>query len=204
MAWAIRSWIIGVLALGTSFIWFLGFQSDHDQSAWAYPLILAIALLPLAGIIRSRVLYAGTLLGIIMAACVLAGYQGSGRQLLFTMVAGGMFMSTLGELHRASAWRMEFANITGGLGLGLLAVTAYVGHPLSVGCTDWTDAVIMGLLIYFTLNRLFIDVGKARQTHVTHGGVLLAGGIPAQVLTVRSSANTSNGEFLFRLHELAV
>ena len=121
MAWAFRSWIIGVLALGTSFIWFLGFQSDHDQSASFYPLILAIALLPLAWIIRSRVLYAGTLLGIIVAACVLAGYQGSGRQLLFTMAAGGMFMWTLGELHRASEWLMEFANITGGLGLGLLS-----------------------------------------------------------------------------------
>ena len=80
MAWAVRSWIIGVLALVTSFIWFIGFQSDHEQSASFYPLITAVSLLLLAWIIRSRVLYAGTLLGIITAACVLAGYQGSGRQ----------------------------------------------------------------------------------------------------------------------------
>jgi hypothetical protein len=81
MAWAVRSWLIGVLALSTSFIWFMGFQSDHqDQSASVYPLILAVSLLPLASIIRSRVLYAGTLLVIITAACVIAGDQGSGRQ----------------------------------------------------------------------------------------------------------------------------
>lgn len=167
MAWAIRSWIIGVLALGTSFIWFLGFQSDHDQSASAYPLILAVALLPLAWIIRSRVLYAGTLLGIIMAACVLAGYHGSGRQLLFTMASAGMFMWTLGELHRASEWRMAFANITRALGLGLLAVTAYVWS-----FHDLWDASISGPMrslwafVFFSLaNRLFIvDVGQSKTS----------------------------------------
>jgi uncharacterized membrane protein len=198
MAWAVRSWIIGVLALGTSFIWFLGFQSDHDQSASFYPLILAIALLPLAWIIRSRVLYAGTLLGIIMAACVLAGYQGSGRQLLFTMAAGGMFMWTLGELHRASEWRMEFANITGGFGLGLLAVTAYVWsfHYL------WNASIFgpmrsLWAFLFFSLAIAcsLLMWGRARQTQqLLTAGVLLAGGI----LCANSLlAGASNGEFLF-------
>src|SRR5215212_2575052 len=44
--------------------------------------------------------------------------------------------------------------------------------PLSVGCNGiWTDAVIMGILICFTLNRLFIiDVGKSKTNPtVTHG-----------------------------------
>jgi uncharacterized membrane protein len=202
MGWAVRSWIIGVLALGTSFIWFLGFQSDHDQSASFYPLILAIALLPLAWIIRSRVLYAGTLLGIIMAACVLAGYQGSGRQMLFTMAAGGMFMWTLGELHRASEWRMEFANITGGLGLGLLAVTAYVWS-----FHDLWDALVFGPMrslwafLFFSLSIAFslLMWRRARQTQqLLTAGVLLAGGILcASSLLSGASANISNGEFLF-------
>jgi uncharacterized membrane protein len=202
MAWAIRSWIIGVLALGTSFIWFLGFQSDHDQSALAYPLILAIALLPLAWIIRSRVLYAGTLLGIIMAASVLAGYQGSARQLLFTMAAGGMFMWTLGELHRASEWRMEFASITWGLGLGLLAVTAYVWS-----FHDLWDALVFGPMrslwafLFFSLSIAFslLMWGRARQPQpLLTAGVLLAGGILcASSLLSGASANISNGEFLF-------
>lgn len=202
MAWAVRSWIIGVLALGTSFIWFLGFQSDQDPSASFYPLILAIALLPLAWIIRSRVLYAGTLFVIILSACVLAGYQGSGRQLLFTMAAGGMFMWTLGELHRASESRMAFANITQGLGLGLLALTAYVWsfHYL------WEASVFgpmrsLWAFLFFSLAIAcsLLMWGKARQTQqLLTAGVLLAGGILcANSLLSVVSANTSNGEFLF-------
>lgn len=202
MAWAIRSWIIGVLALGTSFIWFLGFQSDHDQLALGYPLILAIALLSLAWIIRSRVLYAGTLLGVIMAACVLAGYQGSGRQLLLTMAAGGMFMWTLGELHRALEWRKEFANITRALGLGLLAVTAYVWsfHYLwdaseFGSMRSWWALLFLLLSIAFSL----LMWGKAKQTQpLLTAGVLLAGGILcANSLLSGPSANTINGESLF-------
>jgi len=202
MAWAVRSWIIGVLVLSTSFIWFVGFQSDQEQLASSYPLILAISLLPLAWIICSRVLHAGTLLGIIMAACVLAGYQGSGRQLLFTMAAGGMFMWTLGEFHRASEWRTEFGNITGGLGLGLLAVTAYVWsfHYL------W-DQLVFGPMrslwafLFFSLSIAFslLMWARARQGQaLLTAGVLLAGGILcASSLLSGASANTSNGEFLF-------
>jgi uncharacterized membrane protein len=202
MAWAIRSWLIGVLALVTSFIWFLGFQSDYDQTASAYPLILAIALLPLAWIIRSRVLYAGTLLGVLVAACVLAGYQGSGKQLSFTMAAGGMFMWTLGELHRASEWRMEFANITAGLGLGLLAVTAYVWS-----FHDLWDASVFGpmrllwafLFLSLSIAFSFLMWGRARQTQrLLTAGVLLAGGILCtSSLVSGASANRSNEEFLF-------
>lgn len=203
MAWAVRSWIIGVLALGTSFIWFVGFQSDyHDQSASFYPLILAISLLPLAWIIRSRVLYAGTLLGIITAACVLAGYQGSGRQLLFTMAAGGMFMWTLGELHRASEWRREFANIIGGFGLGLLAVAAFVWsfHDL------WNPSVFgpmrsLWAFLFFSLSIALSFFAWSRATRpqlVLTMGVLVVGGIlSATSLLSGVSTNISNGEFLF-------
>ncbi|HET6891618.1 MAG TPA: DUF2157 domain-containing protein [Pyrinomonadaceae bacterium] len=203
MAWAVRSWIIGVLALGTSFIWFIGFQSDHhDQSASFYPLILVVSLLPLAWIIRSRVLYVGTLLGIITAACVLAGYQGSGRQLLFTIAAGGMFMWTLGELHRASEWRMEFANITAGFGLGLLAVAAYVWS-----FHDPWDPSVFGPMrslwgfLFFSLSIAFslFAWGRAKQSQLLLTvGVLVVGGILcASSLLSGASANISDGEFLF-------
>lgn len=202
MAWAVRSWIIGVLALGTSFIWFAGFQSDYNQSASFYPLILAVALLPLAWIIHSRVLYAGTLLGIVLAACVLAGYQGSGRQLLLTMAAGGMFMATLGALHRASEWRMEFANITAGLGLGLLAVTAYVWsfhvlwESLDFGpLRSWWAFVFFSLSIVFSM----LMWGRFRQTQsLLTAGVLLAGAILcASSLLSGTTANIGNRDFLF-------
>ena len=202
MAWAIRSWIIGVLALGTSFIWFLGFQSDREQLAAAYPLVLAVSLLPLAWVIRSRVLYAGTLLVIIVAACVLAGYQGSGRQLLFTMAAGGMFMWTLGELHRTSKWRMEFASITSALGLALLALGAYVWsfHVL------WDVSVFgpmrsLWAILFFTIAialSLFMLGRRIQNQPLLTAGVLLAGAILcASSLLSGSTANISNGEFLF-------
>jgi uncharacterized membrane protein len=126
MAWAVRSWLIGLLTLGTSFLWFIGFQDDnHERAAVLYPLGLALTLVPLACIIRSRVLYAGTLLGIVIAACVIGG-DGSANQALLSLASGGLMMWTVGKLHRASAWRSEFANITSGLGLSILAATAYM------------------------------------------------------------------------------
>ena len=202
MAWAVRSWLIGVLALGTSFIWFIGFQSDHEQSASFYPLILAVSLLPLAWIIRSRVLYAGTLLGLIIAACVLAGYQGSGRQLLLTMAAGGMLMWALGQLHGASEWRREFANITAAFGLGLLAVAAYIWsfHYL------WDQSVFgpmrsIWAFVFFSLSiaiSLFAWRRAKRSQLLLTVGVLLVGGILcASALLYGASANTIDGEFLF-------
>jgi uncharacterized membrane protein len=204
MAWAIRSWIIGVLAAGTSFIWFVGFQSGYDLSASVYPFILAIALLPLAWIIRSRVLYAGTLLGIVMAACVLAGYQGSARQLMLTMAAGGMFMWTLGEFHRASDWRMEFANVTRALGLGLLAVTAYVWSFNGLWyATVFGPMRSLWAFLFFSFAIAFslLMWGRARQTQLLlTAAVLLAGGILcASSLLSGAGANQSEGEFLFIL-----
>ena len=204
MAWAVRSWLIGVLALSTSLIWFMGFQSDHqDQSASVYPLILAVSLLPLASIIRSRVLYAGTLLVIITAACVIAGDQGSGRQLLFTMAAGGIFMWTLGELHRASAWRMEFANLTAGFGLGLLAVAAYVWsfHYLWDSPTTFGPMRSLWAFLFFSLAIAFslFAWGRAKQSQLLLTvGVLVVGGILCgSSLLSAAGTNTSSGEVLF-------
>jgi uncharacterized membrane protein len=203
MAWAVRSWIIGVLVLGTSFIWFIGFQSDnHEQAASVYPFILAVSLLPLAWLIRSRVLYAGALLGIITAACVLAGYHGSGRQLLFTMAAGGMFMWTLGELHRTSERRMEFANIMAGLGLSLLAVTAYVWS-----FHDLWDASVFGpmrsswAILFLALSVgffLFIWQREGQTRLLLTTGVLVVGGILcASSFLSGAGANISDAQFLF-------
>jgi uncharacterized membrane protein len=202
MAWAVRSWIIGVLALGTSFIWFVGFQSDYEQSASFYPLIVAVSLLPLAWIIRSRVLYAGTLLGIITAACVLAGDQGSGRQLLFTMATGGMFMWSLGQLHRASEWRLEFANITAGFGLGLLAVAAYIWsfHDLW-GPSAFGPMRSLWAFLFFSLSiaisLLAWRRAKRFQLLLTVGVLLVGGILCASSLLSGASANITGGEFLF-------
>ena len=202
MAWAVRSWIIGVLALGTSFFWFVGFQSDYDQSASFYPLILGLSLLPLAWLIRSRVLYAGTLLGVIIGACVLAGDQGSGRQLLFTMAAGGMLMWVLGQVHRAADWRPEFANVTAGFGLGLLATAAYIWSFQDL----WSSSAYgpmrsIWAFVFFALAIAFSVLAWSRATQsqlLLTAGVLLVGVILcANSLFSAASANISDGEYLF-------
>jgi uncharacterized membrane protein len=202
MAWAVRSWIIGVLALGTSFIWFIGFQSDHEQSASFYPLILAVSLLPLAWIIRSRVLYGGTLIGIVIAACVLAGYQGSGRQLLFTMASGGMFMWALSELHRASDRHPEFANITSGFGLGLLALAAYISsfhglwYPSAFGPMRSTWAFLF-FSLSIAISWLAWKRSKQSQLLLTVGVLLVGGILCASSLLAGATANGIDGQFLF-------
>jgi uncharacterized membrane protein len=127
MAWAIRSWITGLLALVTSVLWVTGFANDGYET-WAniYPFALAATLLPLAWKLRSQMLYAGVLLGINVSACVIAGVNGGNRQVLLAMTAGGLLIWVVSEFHRLSNWHKEFANITAGLGLSVLAVAAYV------------------------------------------------------------------------------
>jgi uncharacterized membrane protein len=202
MAWAVRSWIIGVLALGTSFIWFVGFQFDHEQSALFYPLILAVSLLPLAWFISSRVLYAGTLLVLIIAACVLAGYQGSGKQLLLTLAAGGMFMWALGELHRAFGWRHEFANITAGFGLVLLAMAAYFWSFHGV----WEQSSFgpmraLWAFVFFSLSIAISLLAWRRlersQLLLTAGALLVGGILCASAVLSGAGDSMTGGDLLF-------
>lgn len=202
MAWAVRSWIIGVLVLVTSFLWFLGIQDDrNDWAASVYPLILAISLLPLAWIIRSRVLYTGTLLGIIAAASVLAGNHGSSRQLLLTMAAGGMFIWSLGELHRAATRRAEFADLTAGLGLALLGVAAYVWsfHYLWSRPTEFEPMRSSWAIVFFVLSLAaslgLQRIGRRPQMWLTAGGVLVGGILCASSLLAWEGV--ANGELLF-------
>ncbi|MFY9611182.1 MAG: DUF2157 domain-containing protein [Blastocatellia bacterium] len=197
MAWALRSWIIGVLVLCTSFLWFIGFQDDnHQRAAVLYPFVLAIALIPLAWIIPSRVLYAGTLLGIVIAAGVIAGNHGSANQTLLSMGAGGLFMWTLGELHRAAGWRREFANITAGLGLSVLAATAYIWSFHDLWNTPKLRLMqsLLGILfLALSIAATFLLWRRERQTHPwLIIGVLVVG-------SLLTCASLINGEISFTI-----
>jgi uncharacterized membrane protein len=128
MAWAVRSWIVGLLVVFTSFLWLTGYHNDgNEQASMAYPIVLAAALIPLAVLARSRVLYAATFLGIIISTCVMAGFGDSARPMLLALAAGGFLACTVGELHRLTNWHSEFANLTAGLGFSVLALAAYIG-----------------------------------------------------------------------------
>ena len=127
MAWAVRSWLTGVLALITTFIWFAGFASDyHERAAALYPFLLAAALLPLAWQLGSRVLYTLTFLGIIGALAVLAGIErSSALSVLSALIAGGFLTWAAGEYHRTASRQPTFGNPLAMLGLITLAAGTY-------------------------------------------------------------------------------
>lgn len=203
MAWAVRSWIIGLLALCTSFLWFMGFQDDnHERAALLYPLALFFSLIPLACRVGSRVLYAGTLLGVVSAASVLAGSGDSGKHVLFVMASGGLFIWALSGLHRSVKVYKEFEEITAGLGLSLLAATAYVWSFHDMWRPSLIEQALSPLAIlfivlsiiasYVTLRaerqpRLWLEVGVLAACAILCGSALLAG------------LSTGDGEILFTM-----
>jgi uncharacterized membrane protein len=127
MAWAARSWITGLLVIVTSFTWFIGFVDDfHERLAIVYPPLLAVSLLPLAWIIRSRALYTLTFLGLIFSLPALAVARSNNeRYALIAVAAGGFVAWAAGEFHRATGIRREFGNPAAYLGLAALAISAY-------------------------------------------------------------------------------
>ncbi len=154
MAWAIRSWTIGLLALFTSFIWFVGFHEDsHERASLIYPMALTALFVPLAWKAGSRILYAATAICIVAAASVLAGEARSEAQLLLGMSSGGLLLWTAGELHRLSGMRREFANATTALGLGLLALTAYIWSFRDLwGSSETTRVPSLWALVFLALS----------------------------------------------------
>ncbi|MCI0336424.1 MAG: DUF2157 domain-containing protein [Acidobacteria bacterium] len=128
MSWAVRSWITGVLVIVTSLVWMVGFANDyHERLATVYPFLLAITLLPLAWVIRSRVLYTLTFLGLICALPALAIAQLSADgYMLIALAAGGFLSWAVGEFHRATGLREEFGTPLVNLGIAALASGAFL------------------------------------------------------------------------------
>ena len=127
MAWAAQSSITGALVIATSFTWFIGFANDyHERLVTLYPLLLVLALLPLAWRIRSRTLYSLTFLGFIGATTMLAFVQlDADRYALIAIAVGGFVAWMVGEFHRASGIRSEFGAPLSNLGIAMLAAGAY-------------------------------------------------------------------------------
>ena len=141
MAWAVNSWLTGVLALVTTFVWFVGFADDaHERAATAYPFLLAAVLLPLAWRSGSRVLYTLTFLGLICALPALAGIESdSGLNVLLALMVGGFLTWTAGEFHRTTGNKPEFGNPLAMLGLVVLAGCSYVWSFHYVWDHSWTQ-----------------------------------------------------------------
>jgi uncharacterized membrane protein len=144
MAWALRSWLIGLLALGLSFVWFAGFANELNESrAAAYPFLLSVFMLPLGWVTRARSLYLLTFLALIGALMMLSSihtglFGSSGYQILLAMVAGGFVSWAAGEYHRATVTLPELGNPVAVLGALTIAVCAYLGSFLGI----WGDGAI--------------------------------------------------------------
>ncbi len=128
MAWAVRSWLIGSLALALSFIWFVGFANDyHERLATVYPFVLALVFIPLGLATRSRALYTLTFAALSGALFTLAVISDSGRAVLLALVSGGFLAWAAGEFHRVTRHRPELGNAVAVFGALLIGVCAYVG-----------------------------------------------------------------------------
>jgi uncharacterized membrane protein len=175
MAWAVRSWAIGLLAVFTSFLWLTGSHIDGNQQiSMAYPLVPGITMLPLAFIVRSRVLYAATFLTIIISTCVIAGFGNSGTSLILAMVASGFLTWTVGEFHRVINWHREFASITAGLGISTLALAAYIGsfHDLwitTIHLDRFSPLAILFLAISVVISVLWLQKEEKKRLWIPIG-----------------------------------
>jgi uncharacterized membrane protein len=181
MAWAIRSRSIGLLVIVTSMTWFFGFDNDYQRVGVLFPLGLGAALLPLCWVIRSRLLYAATLIGIVIAACFLAGTRGDASQLLLTMSAAGLAMWMIGEVHLVSLPRRELSIVARGLGLILLALSAHISSIRFVWETSNKTGVptiwAIVFMIITAIGAIIVYRNKSHTRRFALGGVLTAGAL---------------------------
>lgn len=185
MGWAIRSWIIGVLALVTSFAWFVGFADDgHQRLSTIYPFMLVASLVPLAWMIRSRVLYTAAFLGFIYSLLIVALFQfDSNRFSLLALAMGGFVTWAVGEYHRSTGVRPEFSNPVSYLGLLTLAGSAYFwsfhwvwewGKSVRPNFSYWLIPAVLAMLLGIVLLwRSWPRMGQPQRRYLIGAAAVL-------------------------------
>ena len=127
MAYAARSWITGLLALGTGTLWFLGYASDE----WSWKLALVPIILTgvfgyLAFSLKSRALYVGAALELALTMAVLGGVHGRPSRVMVAVASAGFLAWMLGEFHRTQRIGEIFGNAIAGIGIVILGVCSYI------------------------------------------------------------------------------
>ena len=181
MAWAIRSRSIGLLTVLVAMIWFFGFDNDYRRISLLFPVGLGAVLFPLSWLIPSRLLYGATLLGIVIAACFLAGTHGSASHVLLTMSASGWAMWMIGEVHNVRLPQRELSIVARGLGLIILALSAHISSIRYVWETSnrtllpalWALVFIIATII----GAVVVYRSNFRTRRFALAGVLLAGAL---------------------------
>jgi uncharacterized membrane protein len=203
MAWAVRSWAIGLLAIFASFLWLTGSYIDgNPKISIAYPLVLGATMLPLAFIVRSRILYAATFLTIIISTCVIAGFDHSGTSVILAMAASGFLTWTVGEFHRITNWHREFANIAVRLGLSALALAAYIGsfHDLwkpSAQIYRFPPLAILFLAIAVVTSVLWLQREEKKRLWISIGILGISIQLCGNAILAKTPAN--DADILFTL-----
>lgn len=183
MAWAVNSWLTGVLALVTTFVWFIGFAEDfHERAATVYPFLLAAALLPLARRTSSRVLYTLTFFAIICALTALAEIKGSsGLNVLLALMAGGFLTWAAGEFLRTAGNQPGFGNPLATLGLVTLAAGAYVWSFHHLWDRNWGSQwrtyhwlLPVGVAVALGISLIVQSWASPRSERLFSYGILLA------------------------------
>ncbi len=126
VAWAVGSSWAGLLALGVGLIWFNGEIFDHGTMWWAFPILVAALIVPLAFRSRSRALHFFSMLALVEAFASIAGQEGrSGPAVLLGWAAGGFLVWAWGEFTEARTPCPFLAGSARVAGVVSLALGAY-------------------------------------------------------------------------------
>ncbi|HYE74983.1 MAG TPA: hypothetical protein VEF04_16700, partial [Blastocatellia bacterium] len=151
-----------------------------------YPFAIAATLLPLALMLRSRVLYVMTFAGITASLAVITGEESSARFVMLAIVLGGFLTWSIGEWHRASGVLQELGNWTAGLGITALGVSAYIwsfrdlwripmGNTLRSESDKWMVPVAAATLVGVVfLVRAWSSKNAQGERHLLQAGLATA------------------------------
>jgi uncharacterized membrane protein len=126
VAWAVGSSWAGLLALGVGLVWFNGELFDRGTLWWAFPILVAGLIVPLAFRSRSKALHFFSMLALVEAFSAIAGKEGhSSPATLMGWVAGGFLVWAWGEFTETRTPSPTLAGSARVAGVVALALGAY-------------------------------------------------------------------------------
>ncbi len=130
LAWTMRSWLVAVVSVVASFIWFTGWIDFNEGAFNYYPLVLIAGFATLAYQQRSAFLFALVTLALAISACIYAGINGDTSWPSIAMaLCVGQMLAGWGILTRHSSRFSEFktlATVSVTVGIATLVLATYL------------------------------------------------------------------------------
>ena len=130
LAWTMRSWLVGVVSVIASFIWFVGWVDFYDEAMHYYPLILIVGFATLAYQQRSAFLFLLVTLSLAISTCVNAGiHSDASRPVYVTALCVGQLLVGWGIMTRHSSRFSGFkslATVSVTIGIGAMVLATYL------------------------------------------------------------------------------